>query len=184
MSLSPEAKAHAAREQSQQATLRWLLLHTTADEQPATMVEVGVYCGQTPRTLLPNLPALYYIGVDPYLPWAEKPGYINLAHARQQALKVAADFPLRMRLLEVPSATAATWVGDHSLDLVFIDAGHEREAAEAEIRAWLPKVRAGGIVCGHDLNFQQGVLGAVGAVFGDGNYNYVGGQADVWWVRV
>lgn len=33
---------------------------------------------------------------------------------------------------------------------VFIDADHRAPAVEADIRAWLPKIQPGGIICGHD----------------------------------
>lgn len=180
--LSPLAKAKSRATNNQQAALHWLLLQLGANTHPMVMVEVGVFCGRTPQTLIPQLPLLHYIGVDPYLPWGEEPGYFILAEARQQALKVIAGQP-RARLLEVPSATAVNYLGDGTLDLVFIDASHEYKAARGEIESWLPKVRNGGIVCGHDLYFQQGVNQAVDDIFGTDDYNYVAGNADVWWVQ-
>jgi uncharacterized UPF0146 family protein len=39
-----------------------------------------------------------------------------------------------------------------SFDVVFIDADHSYETTSADIAAWLPKVKAGGMLCGHDYN--------------------------------
>lgn len=39
---------------------------------------------------------------------------------------------------------------DESLDWVYIDADHRYETAKADIEAWFPKVRKGGVFSGHD----------------------------------
>ncbi len=53
---------------------------------------------------------------------------------------------------------------DGVLDLVFLDADHRYEAVRADLAAWVPKVRAGGIVACHDYDTDQfpGVTQAVG----------------------
>jgi hypothetical protein len=50
-----------------------------------------------------------------------------------------------------------------SLDFVFIDAGHQYEEVKADLEAWFPKVRKGGVVSGHDyVKYQDfGVIEAV-----------------------
>lgn len=39
---------------------------------------------------------------------------------------------------------------DHTLDFVFIDGDHSTERVHTELAAWLPKIRPGGTVAGHD----------------------------------
>lgn len=58
------------------------------------------------------------------------------------------------------SAAAAALFPDGSLDAVFIDADHREEAVRADIRAWLPKVKRGGVIAGHDID-EPGVVAAV-----------------------
>jgi predicted O-methyltransferase YrrM len=53
------------------------------------------------------------------------------------------------------SVEVAKTIPDGSLDFVFIDANHAYEYVVADIAAWAPKVRKGGIVYGHDFDDYQ-----------------------------
>jgi predicted O-methyltransferase YrrM len=61
------------------------------------------------------------------------------------------------------SALAAARFDDASLDAVFIDADHSEEAVTRDIAAWLPKVKRGGVIAGHDVD-QFGVAKAVSKI--------------------
>jgi predicted O-methyltransferase YrrM len=57
---------------------------------------------------------------------------------------------------------AASLFQDGSLDGVFIDADHTYEAVKMDIQNWMPKVRKGGILAGHDyVETWPGVIEAV-----------------------
>ena len=61
---------------------------------------------------------------------------------------------------------AAGLFKDESLDAVFIDADHSYEAVKMDIQNWMPKVRKGGILAGHDYNSAwPGVIKAVNEIF-------------------
>lgn len=66
-----------------------------------------------------------------------------------------------------------------SCDAVFIDADHSEEAVYADVMAWAPKVKRGGILCGHDID-ENGVFAAVTRFFGL-HYETVG---RCWWVKM
>jgi SAM-dependent methyltransferase len=68
--------------------------------------------------------------------------------------------PIRMTSIE-----ASKLYEDNSLDFVFIDASHEYEDVKADILAWLPKVKIGGILAGHDYDTFEGVNKAVDEIF-------------------
>lgn len=54
---------------------------------------------------------------------------------------------------------------DRSLDVVFIDANHDYTEVKKDIEAWLPKVKFGGIISGHDYPGWDGVVRAVNEAF-------------------
>jgi predicted O-methyltransferase YrrM len=65
--------------------------------------------------------------------------------------------PIRMSSVE-----ASNLYENESLDFVFIDAGHEYEDVKNDIITWLPKIKKGGILAGHDFNNDSpGVVRAV-----------------------
>jgi predicted O-methyltransferase YrrM len=65
------------------------------------------------------------------------------------------------------SSESARFFEDGSVDFVFIDADHVYDRVKEDILAWLPKVKPGGIIAGHDYNAaHQGVLQAVPEIFG------------------
>lgn len=65
-------------------------------------------------------------------------------------------------------------------DLIYIDAGHEQKQVESDLRAWLPHLRKGGIICGDDAAhlFKEGVVAAIQSVFGTFQQ-----RGRFWWVQ-
>lgn len=68
-------------------------------------------------------------------------------------------------VLKFSSLEAARFMADGLLDFVYIDAGHDYDNVKADIEAWTPKVRKGGIVSGDDYyEFPSGKGGVIPAV--------------------
>lgn len=59
--------------------------------------------------------------------------------------------------IQMPSVDAANLYQDNSLDFVFIDASHTYENVFADIKAYLPKIKKGGVIGGHDYHSSEGV---------------------------
>ncbi len=120
-----------------------------------TGAEVGVFCGHTAEALLRELPELRLWMVDPWRPYA---GHSSIgdqtAEELQQAMETAlfwTEFAADRRfVLREPSPAAATRFQDATLDFVFIDGNHRYESVCADIHAWWPKLRSGGLLIGHD----------------------------------
>lgn len=97
--------------------------------------------------------------------WAEQPGnevkpggddykgWDHEGHYKYFVEHSAKHFPGRIDIHRMSTLEAAPLVKDGSLDFVFIDADHSYDGALADINAWTPKVRKGGMVAGHDLNW-------------------------------
>jgi predicted O-methyltransferase YrrM len=127
---------------------RWtILLKRLPKFTPLVGVEVGVLMGSMSWELLqrPEL-FLWLVDIEP----------------RLHALEVTKFAEGRRDAIWLPSVEAAKKFEDKSLDFVFIDADHSYEAVRADIGAWKPKIKPGGLLCGHDHseNF-PGVVRAV-----------------------
>ena len=78
----------------------------------------------------------------------------------------------------LPSVEAATLYGDETLNLVFIDAAHDAKNVRDDINAWLPKVKRGGIISGHDIH-DKDLQNVVQDILGE----YTSTEEDVWFVK-
>jgi len=77
--------------------------------------------------------------------------------------------------IKMTSIEAAKKYDDNSLDFVFIDADHEYNSVREDIAAWLPKIKIGGIISGHDYPYPP-CRRAVDEIFAP--VNSIG---DCWW---
>jgi len=55
-----------------------------------------------------------------------------------------------IRPMRMSSQKAVLHFEDASLDLVFLDGDHRYQCIKQDILSWLPKIKPGGILCGHD----------------------------------
>jgi hypothetical protein len=79
------------------------------------------------------------------------------------------------------SAEASQLVADGTLDFVYIDAVHTFRHVCRDIELWVPKVRAGGLIGGHDYSPEDwpGVVRAVNSKLGIPDEVF----ADTSWVK-
>ena len=111
--------------------------------QPFVGVEVGVYLAKTSSILLWNRPKLFLHLVDNFEVLPETQAICE-KHLR------AAQVWSRCKMHHGDSAAMAANVADASVDFAFIDASKRPDKYKADIYAWLPKIKAGGFIQGHD----------------------------------
>jgi predicted O-methyltransferase YrrM len=83
-----------------------------------------------------------------------------------------------LTVLRTTSEGASRELADASLDWVFIDADHAFAEVLEDVRRWLPKVKPGGLLSGHDYG-QAGVRFAVRA-----SLHVDGVWENIWYSRV
>lgn len=117
--------------------------------------EVGVFTGYFSERLFKSIPGLHLYCVDI---WGEG----KYKRAEEECLERLE--PYNVTIIKKYSVEAAKDVPDGSLDFVYIDGAHDYDNVKADIEAWTPKVRIGGIVCGDDFyDFPSGKGGVMRA---------------------
>lgn len=133
---------------------------------PLLGAEIGVGSGELTRYLSVARPDLRLILVDswqvraandPYRIQSEQVGDPNGTRNAKQVGRDEADARRVAnehghRVIHTDSLSASLQVPDASLDFVFIDADHRYESCLVDCLAWLPKVKPGGWIGGHDID--------------------------------
>ena len=154
--------------------------------------EIGVLRGPTYKHLLNNCPHLTLIGVDIFYDdklWKSSPIETRVKTTEDllklpttpwyhELLEFSNNIGPRAILYRDLSNKAHSKVKDESLDFVFIDAGHTEQSVLEDIKCWDPKVKKGGIVAGHDIDW-MGVRMAVSNKY----IKYETAQDNCWFVR-
>ncbi len=160
-------------------------------------VEVGVYRGALSRRLLVRRdlhltmvdtwgtsPAYRDGGMDLFA-WHDETEWHNIREAADVHTRWAEE---RRTIAQADSLAAADTVAAESLDFAFLDADHSYEAVAADLLAWLPKVRPGGLLCGHDYRAPDypswGVGKAVDEFAGNRSLTVELGEDDTWFIRL
>lgn len=115
------------------------------------VAEIGVESGRFSKVLLMNNPGSKLYAIDSWKAYRAYRDHVRQPKIDQMLVDARERLKgLRVQFIQAFSVDAAKNFKDGTLDAVFIDANHRYEFVVADLAAWVPKVRPGGIVSGHD----------------------------------
>jgi len=144
------------------STRRVFLSHLIEENNFKTFVEVGVRRGGTTFHILNHFPEVKVYAIDTDI----RQFYND---------EVKERFGDRLMPMNMTSEEAADEIDDNSVDLIFIDACHLYHCVKSDIVKYTPKLKEGGILCGHDIDY-PGVNRAVNELI----ESYDVGPNNVW----
>lgn len=134
--------------------LRWISKEAS---QNRIIVEIGCWKGRSTKALC-STPGCVY-AVDPWEPYGNEEDVKEFLERGWEG--IYQDFLMnlqgeikdgRVEVLRMRSTDAATLLAKKvsAIDLVFIDGDHRYETVKAEIEMYLPLIKKGGLIAGHD----------------------------------
>lgn len=173
---------------------RWdAALDRLSNQKKIKIAEIGVWTGTMSKKLLDGNLWIRLYQIDRWKAYSdeecEKEGKTKFSLQKQEAFDKAKlknsirmkKYSKRVRTYELSSLMASEIFFDNFFDMVFIDGLHAFLDCKADIQAWLPKVKKGGWIGGHDYPSRPGVKMAVLSIF---DCERIEQDCDkTWWVR-
>jgi predicted O-methyltransferase YrrM len=157
-----------------------------------TGAEIGVFSGATSARLLKREDLTLFM-VDPWTAFVAD-GVVIATNEDQKnnygkALDATEFAKNRRHTVRKNSCAAAACIDDGSLDFVFIDGDHSYNAVSADIVSWIPKLKKGGLLSGHDYAnpdylFGDEVKRAVDTAVENNCWTLETGEDFTWFIRL
>ena len=145
------------------------LIHEKCPKENVIMAEVGVRSGVNSAHILKYCPQVGVLRAVDIVP---------ITTGNEWILKLD-----RFEFIEGDSVDVARTFDDETFDIVFVDADHSEASVRRDVAAWLPKVKLGGIIAGHDYGSKNhpGVKIAVDDLFCGHAHPIKLDANKVWW---
>jgi len=140
------------------------------DKKDLIGVEIGVDNGDNALNILQNLDIKRLYLIDPYNSWLGKGKKAGSKLAYREAVNKLKDYKDKIIWILEKSEDVVSII-PNDLDFVYIDGNHSYEFVKKDIELYVPKVKSGGLIAGHDFNILD-VLVAVMGYFNCKGVNY------------
>lgn len=153
-------------------------------------VEVGVWKGTSASymgvEILRSGKNIKFDCIDPFIAVGEEMQEFKITHEdlKNQFIENMKPLEGRYNLYTEGSPKVTELYKDKSLDFVFIDGSHKYEDVVEDIKSWIPKMKKGGILSGHD--YTSGwteVVKAVNDTLGEGDWKDPWGNS-CWMIKI
>ena len=148
------------RSRHQQKGLKDFINHIDKirDVKDLNLIEIGSYQGESTAEFAKRFKTV--IAVDPWVC-----GYDNNDAASSNNGDIVENaFDERMSEFtnvtkkKMKSLEYAELIEDSSVDIVYLDGDHRHQAVIEDLEAWLPKIKPGGFLTGHDYSKIKGAI--------------------------
>ncbi len=146
-------------------------------EENSHFVEIGVWKGGSTSymgvEIVNSNKKIKFDAIDTFEGSKEHGEVKGLYEEAKENLKPLLDLGI-VNLIRGKSLDIVNTYSDSSLDFCFIDGSHEYEDVKRDIMAYLPKMKSGSILAGHDYDVAwSGVIRAVDEVLGKENISTI-----------
>lgn len=168
------------------------IIKLVPEGQNEKFVEIGVWKGKSVSyAAVEIIKSEKNITIDAVDSWETAEGWTNQVYLKEQ-VKVGDVYDMFLSNIEpikhivkpirMTSDEASKLYENESLFFVYIDGNHTYDFVKSDILHWLPKVKKGGYIGGHDIDNPEwpGVRRAVNEMFGKNIKTYSGSWSDSW----
>ena len=151
-------------------TVHYTCIHELVKEFPANAILAEIGCYEGEATMIFAKVCKTVCAIDPWVSGYDDTDIVSNADLEYIYNKVFLPNMSKFDNVDIirkTSVAAAAKVLTSSLDVVYIDAKHTYTGVQEDIAIWTPKIRKGGLLCGHDYSKEwPGVVRAVEEAIG------------------
>ena len=145
-------------------------------QRPLKMIEIGSYMGESAMMFATSHLFSKICCIEPFHGYEEFNDIMEYTWKQVERQFQHNTHPFEsIKLYQGLSYDLVDSFEDDTFDFVYIDGSHEYESVKRDIQLYLPKLRKGGVIAGHDYNEGEwpGVVRAVNETVGKPDKTYL-----------